>query len=70
MSVLTTLTDAEHRILQWLAAGRTNAQIALCVGRSEKTIRNQLTRLYAKLDVVNRTEAVAVYLRAGPVTQA
>lgn len=64
MSLLQTLTDAEVRILHWLASGRTNAQIAECVGRSEKTIRNQLTRLYVKLRVANRTEAVAVFLRA------
>jgi DNA-binding CsgD family transcriptional regulator len=59
------LTLGETRLLNWVAAGRTNAQIGRCSGRSEKTIRNQLTRVYAKLDVVNRAEAVAVYLRCG-----
>ncbi|MEO8298188.1 MAG: helix-turn-helix transcriptional regulator [Burkholderiales bacterium] len=58
-----TLTPTDHRLLQWLAAGRTNAQIGQCLHRSEKTVRNQLTRLYAKLHVASRAEAVAVYLR-------
>ena len=57
------LTAAEHAVLYWLAAGRSNAQIGQCLGRSEKTVRNQLTRVYAKLGVVNRAEAAAVYMR-------
>ena len=57
------LTAAEHGVLRWVAAGRSNAQIGLCIGRSEKTVRNQLTRVYAKLGVANRAEAVAVHMR-------
>lgn len=57
------LTAAERAVLHWLAAGRSNAQIGLCVGRSEKTVRNQLTQVYAKLGVTNRAQAVAVHMR-------
>ena len=57
------LSEYETRLLDLLAAGRTNAQIALCTNRSDKTVSNQLTGLYAKLEVVNRAEAVGVYLR-------
>ena len=57
------LTTAEHAVLHWLAAGRSNAQIGQCLRRSEKTVRNQLTRVYAKLGVANRAEAVAVHMR-------
>lgn len=57
------LSHREQRLLGWVAAGRTNVQIGHCEGRSEKTIRNQLTLVYAKLGVVNRAEAVAVHLR-------
>jgi Bacterial regulatory proteins, luxR family len=53
-----------------LAAGRTNAQIGQCAGRSEKAIRNQLTHVYAKLGVANRAEAVAVHMRAQLEAQA
>lgn len=54
------LDEHERQLLDWLAAGRTNAQIGCCTGRSEKTVRNQLTRIHAKLGVVNRAQAVAV----------
>jgi DNA-binding CsgD family transcriptional regulator len=57
------LTAAEHAVLHLLANGRSNAQIGQCLGRSEKAVRNQRPRIYAKLGVVNRTEAVAVHMR-------
>ena len=67
------LNEHEQGLIGWLAAGRTNSQIGQCLGRSEKTIRNQLTVVYAKLGVVNRAQAVAVHLRmtltrSGPPT--
>lgn len=37
------LNDRKQRLLDWLAAGRSNAQIGLSTGRSEKTNRNQLS---------------------------
>jgi DNA-binding NarL/FixJ family response regulator len=57
------LTAIERAVLQRLAAGHTNAQIGQHLGRSEKTVRNRLTRVYAKLGVVNRAQAVAVHMR-------
>ena len=57
------LTATEQSLLHWLATGRTNAQIADRLKRSEKTVRNQLTSVYAKLGVVNRAQAVAVHMR-------
>ncbi len=56
------LTEREHRLLGLLAEGFTNAQIGQRVHRSEKTVRNQLTRIYQKLGAANRAEAVALYL--------
>ena len=58
-----TLTDREHMLLQLLAGGLTNAQIGQRVHRSEKTVRNQLTRVYEKLGAGNRAEAAALYCR-------
>ena len=57
------ITSRELRLLEWLALGRTNVQIGQCAGRSEKTVRNQLTALYLKLGAANRAEAVALWLR-------
>lgn len=59
------LTSREVELMRGLAAGLTNQQIARTLHRSEKTIRNQLTRLYGKLGARNRTEAVAIHLRRG-----
>jgi DNA-binding NarL/FixJ family response regulator len=52
------LTDWERQVLQYLAAGYTNAQIAQRLFRSEKTVRNRLSVLYQKLGVANRAGAV------------
>lgn len=56
------LTPIEQSLMEGLCAGMSNAQLAAVIGRSEKTVRNQLTKVYAKLGVNNRAHAVAVYL--------
>lgn len=53
---------ADLTLLHWLCAGHSNAQIAARLRRSEKTVRNRLTRLYRRLGVRNRAQAVAVCL--------
>ena len=55
------LTFTEREILKWVAAGRTNAEIAELRGRSEATIRNQLTLAFKKLGVSNRASAVRLH---------
>lgn len=62
---LALLSRNEMALMHWLARGYTNAQIGISTHRSEKTVRNQLTRLYAKLGASNRAEAVAIYMRMG-----
>ena len=52
------LTATEREIMKWVAAGRTNAEIAQLRGRSEATIKNQLTATFRKLGVSNRAAAV------------
>jgi two-component system NarL family response regulator len=51
------LTTRELTILQLLAEGMSNKEIAVQLYLSEKTIRNRLTVIYNKLGVRNRTEA-------------
>ena len=58
------LTSVEKELLMWLAAGRTNSEMAQLRQRSPATICNQLEKLYAKLGVSTRAEAVAVGLSA------
>lgn len=56
------LTDPERELWRWLVAGRRSSEIAAISGCSEKTIRNRLTRLYRKLGVGSRAEAVREFL--------
>ncbi|HSH43246.1 MAG TPA: alpha/beta fold hydrolase [Arenicellales bacterium] len=55
-----TLTPRESEILTLLRRGYTNARIGYELGVSEKTVRNHISRLYEKLDVHSRTEAIAL----------
>ena len=54
------LTPQEERILELIAEGRTNRQIAETMILSEKTVKNYVSNLLAKLGMSRRTEA-AVY---------
>jgi DNA-binding NarL/FixJ family response regulator len=54
------LTDQERRILDLIAEGRTNRQIAEAMFLAEKTVKNYVSGLLRKLDMERRTEA-AVY---------
>jgi DNA-binding NarL/FixJ family response regulator len=51
------LTSRERDILGRLALGDTNARIARHFGLSEKTVRNQLSAIFAKLGVADRVQA-------------
>jgi DNA-binding NarL/FixJ family response regulator len=57
---LTGLTDQERRILELLADGLTNRQIAEQMILAEKTVKNYVSNLLSKLGMSRRTEA-AVY---------
>jgi DNA-binding NarL/FixJ family response regulator len=57
---LGTLTEQERRILDLIAEGLTNRQIAQTVHLAEKTVKNYVSNLLAKLGMERRTQA-AVY---------
>ncbi|MFG1605309.1 response regulator [Actinoplanes sp. NPDC049265] len=52
------LTAREEHVLDLLCAGLTNAALATRLGVSEKTVKNHLNSVFAKLDVRTRTEAM------------
>ena len=52
------LSPREHDIVSLLAEGLDNRDIADRLVLSEKTVKNHLTRIYEKLKVSNRTQAV------------
>jgi DNA-binding NarL/FixJ family response regulator len=45
-----------------LAQGRSNGAIATELFISEKTVKNHINRIYAKLGVTSRAEAIAAHL--------
>ncbi|HEY9101175.1 helix-turn-helix transcriptional regulator [Chitinimonas sp.] len=54
------ITEKEQAILQLLSQGMQDKEIALSLGKSPQTIRNQLHTLYLKLGAKNRAHAVAI----------
>ena len=59
------LTDREREILDLVARGLTNQAIARRLVLSEKTVRNHVSNVFAKLQVTGRAEAVARARDAG-----
>ncbi len=59
------LTPAEKEILQWLATGMSNKEIARLLGKSAETVKAQVTQLLRKLECRTRTEAVMTAHRRG-----
>lgn len=59
------LTTREREVLDLLAAGRRNSAIAAALGLSEKTVRNHLSAILAKLQVTDRSAAIVRAREAG-----
>jgi DNA-binding CsgD family transcriptional regulator len=52
------LTPRESEILEWVAHGKTNPEIAEILGIAPTTVRRHLENVYAELGVHTRTAAV------------
>jgi len=52
------LTGQEVKVLERLAAGRSNKEIARDLGLSPNTVKTHMANLYGKLEVSRRTQAV------------
>jgi DNA-binding NarL/FixJ family response regulator len=59
------LTSREREILELLAQGLTNSAIAESLVLSPKTIRNQVSNIFSKLQVATRSEAIIKAREAG-----
>lgn len=59
------LTHRERAILERICAGLTNAETGKALFISEKTVRNHLTRIFEKLGVSNRAQAIVVARDSG-----
>ena len=67
-SLVEPLTAREMEVLQLMAQGLANKQIALKLGISEHTVKFHLSSLYAKLNSTSRTEAVKRGLELGLIS--
>lgn len=60
------LTGREREVLEQLATGATNAEIARRLGLSTKTVQNYVSRILDKLHVSDRTQAALRHRDHGP----
>lgn len=61
------LSDREVEVLQLLAYGYTNKEIAARLFISQQTVKSHVIHIFQKVGAVDRTEAVAIALRHGIV---
>lgn len=59
------LTPRELQVLELVAQGMTNKQVAQELGIRQSTVRNSLYVIFQKLDVQCRTQAVVKAMRRG-----
>jgi two-component system response regulator DevR len=66
---LASLTQQERRILELIADGQTNRQIAASMYLAEKTVKNYVSNVLAKLGMERRTQAATYAARLDERTQ-
>lgn len=52
------LSARELEVMEWVRMGKTNSEIAIILNLSTFTVKNHMRRIYRKLDVLNRAQAV------------
>jgi DNA-binding NarL/FixJ family response regulator len=62
------LTERERDVIERLARGMSNKEIAAALGVSERTVKFHVASLFTKLGASNRTEAVTRAVHAGLVS--
>jgi len=62
------LTSRETEILNYMAQGYLNKEIAIELGISEQTIKNHVTSILRKLNANARTEAVVIAIKQGLIS--
>jgi len=64
-TALDSLSRREHDVLNLLAKGMTNREIADALFIAEQTVKNHVSEIYAKLGVHDRAQALRLALEAG-----
>jgi len=65
---ITELSAQERKVLALVAEGKTNKEIAVALGLSDKTVKNYLSHVFEKLNLSRRAEAAAFFARRRPPT--
>jgi len=55
--------------MRFIAEGKSNADIARELWLSEKTVKNHINRIFAKLEVSTRAQAIVLWLSAADETR-
>lgn len=63
-SALHILSPQERRVIALIAEGDTNKEIAAKLVLSERTVKNYIASIFAKLEIERRAQAAAFYLKA------
>ncbi len=67
-SLISPLTSRETEVINYMAQGFANKQIAVRLDISEQTIKNHVTSILSKLDANARTEAVVKAIKQGLIS--
>jgi transcriptional regulator EpsA len=59
------LSERETQIMAWVAMGKTNSEIGTILNISGFTVKNHMQRIFQKLNVFNRAQAVSKVTRVG-----
>jgi DNA-binding CsgD family transcriptional regulator len=59
------LSPRESEVMDRMAEGMDNCEIARRLVLSEKTVKNHINHIFAKLGVRNRAQAIVLWLRCG-----
>lgn len=59
------LTLRERETLEWVKEGKSNFEIAALMGLSENTVRTHLKKIFAKLEVYSKAQAVSAAFESG-----
>ncbi len=59
------LTPRETEVMTWLKNGKTNWEIAVILGITERTVKFHITNIMSKLNASTRSHAVALAFEGG-----
>ena len=57
------LSRREHHVLHWIVEGKRDAEIAILLGISRRTVQKHVQKILSKLQVENRTAAACFAVR-------